>query len=251
MNTDSSAPETVRPESADVSAVHDVWSHLRLWPVAALGLAADLASKWWAFTYLPSDPAASRDLIPRLLSFRRTLNDGALFGLGKGLWFVFIIASILALGFVWYLFSQSERNRRSLHVALALILAGAMGNLYDRAFVFADVVRTSRGSFAGIITRETGSFIELGTYPDGKTLQRFSRGKDDLTVKRHQGVVRDFIKVEPKFGFDLWPWVFNVADVLLVVGVALLLLNFWWERREARSRAAGPSGGDLPVVGSS
>ena len=62
-------------------------------------------------------------------------------------------------------------------------------------------------------------------------------------LRRRQGVVRDFIKVEPKFGrFELWPWVFNVADALLVAGVALLLLNFWWERREARAHASGAAG---------
>jgi lipoprotein signal peptidase len=247
-------PETsgVSPVSASsaLSAVGDIWSHLRLWPVAALGLFADLWSKHWAFTHLPSEPGAARELIPRLLSFRRTLNDGALFGLGKGLWLVFIVASILALGFVWYLFSQSTRNRRSLHVALGLILAGAMGNLYDRAWVMADVVRTSHGSFTGIVLRQTDDIIDLGTYPDGRPLQRFNKKRDDVTVKR-QGVVRDFIKVEPKFGIELWPWVFNVADVLLVAGVALLLLNFWWERREARSHAAAASGEGPPVASSS
>lgn len=218
--------------------------------MAALGLAADLWSKQWAFSHLPAAPGASQDLIPRLLSFRRTLNDGALFGLGKGLWLVFIVASILALAFVWYLFAQSTRDRRSLHVALALILAGAMGNLYDRAFVMADVVRTNRGSFTGVIVRETDRFIDLGTYPDGKPFQRFNKQRDDVTLKR-QGVVRDFIKVEPKFGFELWPWVFNVADVLLVAGVGLLLLNFWWERRQARSHDAGATGEGSPLAGSS
>jgi lipoprotein signal peptidase len=249
VHDDPSVSETARPEAADDSATHDVWSHLRLWPVAALGLAADLWSKQWAFTHLPSDPMGARELIPRLLSFRRTLNEGALFGLGKGLWLVFIIASVLALAFVWYLFAQSTRDRRSLHVALALILAGAMGNLYDRAWVLADVVRTNRGSFTGIVLRETKDYVELGTYPDGKPLQRFDKRRDGVTIK-HQGVVRDFIKIEPKFGIELWPWVFNVADVLLVAGVALLLLNFWRERREARSHGSGTSSENSPLAGS-
>jgi len=250
VDNESSPARAARPALAEVSAARDPWSHLRLWPVAALGLAADLWSKHWAFTRLPPEPASGWELIPRLVSFRRTLNDGALFGLGRGLWLVFIIASVLALAFVWYLFSQSTRDRRSLHVALGLILAGAMGNLYDRAFVLADVVRTDRGSFTGIVLRETGTFVDLGTYPDRKPLRRFDKTQENLTI-RHQGVVRDFIKVEPKFGFELWPWVFNVADVLLVAGVALLLLNFWWERREARLHAAGASGEGTPLAGSS
>ncbi len=56
-----------------------------------------------------------------------------------------------------------------------------------------------------------------------------------------QGVVRDFIKMEPQIPIgkgrriDIWPWVFNIADVLLVVGVAMLMLNFWKERRAAQA----------------
>jgi lipoprotein signal peptidase len=201
--------------------------------MAALGLAADLWTKHWAFTHLDPQAAGGRQLIPRLVGFRRTLNDGALFGLGKGLWVVFIIASVLALGFVWYLFSQSTRDRRSLHVALGLILAGALGNLYDRAFVLADVVRTSHGTFAGTIVSADGADpIRMVTYPDGRPLAVIHR-RDVISIK-HQGVVRDFIKVEPEIGIELWPWVFNIADVLLVIGVGLLLLNFYWERRELR-----------------
>ncbi len=248
MSQDPSVTEPLAAESssATASAVRDVASHLRLWPIAVAGLALDLWTKHWAFTHLDPRPNEALQVIPRLLSFRRTLNDGALFGLGKGLWAVFLVASVLALGFVWYLFSQSTRDRRSLHVALALILAGALGNLYDRAFVIVDVVRTRHGNYTGIIVRETEHTVDLGTYPDKKLVQRFHRDVDGATVKR-QGVVRDFIKVEPRFGIELWPWVFNVADVLLVVGVGLLLLNFWWERRAAHRQTAGGGQPTVPV----
>ena len=202
-------------------------------------------TKQWAFSAL--DPTASLPVIPRLLSFRRTLNEGALFGLGKGLWLVFIAASVLALGFVWYLFSQSTRDRRSLHVALGLILAGALGNLYDRSFVMADVVRTNRGTCIGLAEWK-GDTVEVGSWPDRKVIQRFHRTADGVSVRR-QGVVRDFIKVEAKFGFELYPWVFNVADALLVVGVGLLLLNFWWDRREAQpARVGGTSRPTTPAA---
>jgi lipoprotein signal peptidase len=227
--------QTTSPTQS-LSAVHDLSSHLRLWPVAAAGLALDLWSKWWAFTHLDPDPRHAMTVVPGLVTFRRTLNDGALFGLGKGLWIVFILASIAALAFVWYLFAHSTRDRRSLHVGLAMILAGALGNLYDRAFVVTDVVRTDRGSEAGIVLDETEHYIELATWPDKRLVRRIPRSVNP--VVQRQGVVRDFIKIEPQFGWiEIWPWVFNVADVLLVVGVALLLLNFWWDRRAARSVA--------------
>ena len=41
--------------------------------------------------------------------------------------------------------------------------------------------------------------------------------------------------------FDIWPWVFNIADSLLVFGVALLMLNFWRERKHENTVAQTPS----------
>ena len=55
-------------------------SHLRLWLVAAVGLTADLWSKHWAFTEL--SPGRGEVVIPHLMRFQRSLNTGALFGLG-------------------------------------------------------------------------------------------------------------------------------------------------------------------------
>ena len=237
LRADPAKPEAAGTASGLPSAARDFASHLRLWPVAAVGLALDLWSKQWAFTRL--GPNEAWQIVPRLLSFRRTLNDGALFGLGKGLWLVFIVASVVAVGFVWYLFAHSTRDRRSLHVALALILAGALGNLYDRAFVMADIVQTGRGRELGNVVGETDEFVLMAPWPDSSPVRRILK-TSDLVIRR-QGVVRDFIKIEPRFGVDLWPWVFNVADVLLVIGVGLLLWNFWWERRAGCSQAADVS----------
>jgi lipoprotein signal peptidase len=223
------------------SAIGDVWSHLRLWPIAVIGLAADLWTKHWAFTRLGPDEGWV--VIPYVMSFRRSLNSGALFGMGKGLTPLFIVASVLALGFVLYLFAHSTRNRRTLHIALALVLGGALGNLYDRAFMVADVVKyTLKGqtvTSVGLIMEETASHILLAPWPEGETDRPIRVSKALNPEKRQQGVVRDFIKMEPKIGsFEWWPWVFNIADSLLVVGVGLLMLNFWWDRKAEQAQRA-------------
>ncbi len=225
-----------RPESA----IRNLASHVRFWLPAAILLFVDLWSKDWAFANLSSDEG--RIIIPGFLEFRRSLNDGAVFGSFTGYVGVFILASLFALGFVFYLFANSTRWQRSLHVALAMILAGAIGNLYDRAFVKADIVRyrddsRQRNSVIGTLIGEpTGEKIRLGDWPDGRNPRPYATS--EVTLHR-QGVVRDFIKFIPKFpsswsrvgGFDLWPWVFNVADAALVVGVALLLLNCFFDRK--------------------
>jgi len=230
--------------SPDGPAWQDLASHLRLWPTAVICVAIDLWTKWWAFTHLDDGPAGSPGivLIPHVMSLRRSLNAGALFGLGKGLTPVFIAASILALAFVVFLFVHSNRRRRSLHVGLALVLAGALGNLYDRAFVRADIVRytidgrTYTEAVKVIESNDRG--LVVGTWPDGDH-RRFipRRYAPEVSVR---GVVRDFIKMEPRFTvagrtIEIWPWVFNLADVWLVIGVGLLMLNFWLDHKVERT----------------
>lgn len=242
------------------SAWRHARSHARLWMMAAIGLALDLWTKHLAFTRLDLDPAAeSGVVIPNIMAFRRSLNPGALFGLGKGLVPIFILASILALGFVLYLFMHSTRERRSLHVGLGLVLAGALGNLYDRTFVIADVVKApDRGRMhhaAGKIVHESETHIwvlegafEAPTDPNGRPKITHTRRipKENAEIRR-QGVVRDFIKMEPRIGsFQVWPWVFNLADAWLVIGVGLLMLNFWWDRKAEQQHAAAANTASQP-----
>ena len=234
------------------SARWDLRSHLRLWPLAAAALTLDLWSKHWAFSHLEAgSSSAGLVIIPQVMSFRRSLNAGALFGLGKGLTPVFIAASVVALLFVFFLFIHSGRDRRSLHLALGLVLAGALGNLYDRAFMIADVVRYPLDGHTRMeacrVIGWNDSGVVIGTWPDG--------GPPQLTISRQyqprihqQGVVRDFIKMEPRFTvagvtIEVWPWVFNVADMLLVAGVGLLLLNFWWDRKAEKAARLAPQAG--------
>lgn len=225
-------------------AFRDMASHLRLWLVAVLGLGADLWTKNWAFSHLK--PLEKVVIVPNLVSFQRSLNTGALFGLGKGWTPLFIVASVLALLFVLSLFISSTRERRSLHVALGLVLAGALGNLYDRAFQIADVVSwTAKGQqyrIEGRLLEQTPHQWVVGHWPEKYAVWQKIPTSWEPGV-RQQGVVRDFVKMEPKIpigsrAIELWPWVFNVADVLLVAGVGLLLLNFWWDRRAAAGSRA-------------
>jgi len=218
----------------------DVLSQVRFWLLAGAAVAFDLWSKQWAFTTLRSNEI--QPLIRGIIDLRRSLNDGAVFGSFTGHTMVFVAASVAALAFVVFLFAQSLRTQWSLHVALALILAGALGNLYDRAVVKADVVSytTSDGhpeSRIGVIVNDPNSpIISLGDWPDRGNEQKFVRSS--VSVQR-QGVVRDFIKFVPRFpswvprmgGRDIWPWVFNVADSALVCGVAILVLHTWLDRR--------------------
>lgn len=71
-------------------------------------------------------------VVPGLLSFRLTLNTGAVFGTGKGGRPFFIGVSILAVIVILVLVYRSPADARLHRIGLALIFGGAMGNLYDR-----------------------------------------------------------------------------------------------------------------------
>ena len=217
--------------SCKESAVCDGWSHMRLWFCAVVGLAADLWSKHWAFTSL--EIGENRTVVSGFLDLQLSLNPGALFGMGAGMAVLFIVASIIALGFVLYLFAGTSREHRAIHLALGMILAGALGNLYDRAFTQYDMVEVKATgdrpawSVIGELEGDSeGNVITMRPWisPDAPVV--LSRDMIDGDVVRI-GVVRDFLKFTTKVGGrEIWPWIFNVADVLLVVGVALLMLSY-------------------------
>jgi len=130
------------------------------------------------------------------LGIRLTLstNPGVVFGLPMPRWLVVVttIVTVIALS---AFFAFSPAGHRWLHIGKALILAGALGNLYDR--------------------------MATTVYLPG--LEPISQQ------------VRDFLD------FSAWgyPWIFNVADVWLVVGVAMVML-YWWLHPDHR-KAKAPS----------
>jgi signal peptidase II len=152
----------------------------------AAGLLVDLWTKVLSFRRLVTDfyqvgetvHVNSRDVsfIPGWLHFHATVNQGAVFGLGQGRRWLFVVVSILAIAFLTYLFSASGRQRFYQFV-LGMLLAGVLGNMYDRIF---------------------------------------------------HGYVRDMIYALPGWKWpgtsvDVFPWIFNVADSLLCVGVFLMI----------------------------
>jgi lipoprotein signal peptidase len=243
-------------EEAHSSAITHLPSHLRLWVFAGGILALDLWSKSWIFQNLA--PSETSEIIPHVIVFQRQLNDGAVFGSLTGMVGLFVVASLFALAFVAVLFVSSSIKQRFLHIALGMILAGALGNLFDRAFIHADIAVFQSGTkIIGKVVEESSDSdtIRIGPWPEGDAARIFPRS--ELVELKHQGVVRDFIKFVPRFprwvpilgGVEVWPWVFNVADAALVVGVAILLVCFWAERRRSHAvrRAATKKEAATPV----
>lgn len=251
------APAHAAPAAALKSALLHAPSHLRFWLLAVGGIALDLWSKEWAFHAL-RQAGAPLVLIPHVLSFQLMFNPGALFGIGHGQTALFLVASVVALGLVLWMFAQSSPRQRALHVALGGVVAGALGNMYDRVYVQLvpyPVPFTAATRYYERI--DEGDTTILREYPYAAT-QNERRLTGDLRQRLPEtlGYVRDFIKINSTVGGrELWPWVFNVADMLLVGGVGILAIQLLRERRPQKEAAAElavparPAGSDQPGAG--
>ncbi len=192
-------------------------------------LVADLASKYAAFGYVAGVPVVVDSLdptrviqrgdplrlpvdhqpvvvLPGILSLKLTTNTGAVFGIGKGGKWFFVLVSIGAVGMLGWFFARSRGDAWVMHAALALTLAGALGNLYDR-------VRYNA-------VRDMLWMLPEATLPFGLRWPGMSGGHGSDQV---------------------WPWIFNIADAALVVGVVTLVLVTWWH--ELRSKRTARSAG--------
>lgn len=210
MNT---TPQGADPGAMPASRCTRAWVFLLI--ATAVSLAADLVTKSIAFQSVAGSPVIVRRedvlaggqlgrLIPahepvvviaQLLEFKLVLNPGAVFGIGAGKRVVFIAFTGAALAFGLWMFARWTRAKdRWAHVGVALLLAGGLGNLYDR-LVF--------GCVRDFIHPLPGVQIPFGLSWPGRS------GPGST---------------------ELWPYVSNVADLWLIVGIGLLLIHSWFDK---------------------
>lgn len=127
------------------AAVTDLRSHLRFWITVAGGVGTDLVSKRLAWHYLgaPSHNGThggSTDLLPGWVELVTSNNPGVVFGIDFSntlgpTWgpLLTILLTAATCGLVFYLFASASRRHWGTHILTGLVLAGAIGNLYDRA----------------------------------------------------------------------------------------------------------------------
>jgi signal peptidase II len=106
------------------------------WAIALGGMAFDLSTKSIIFDRVGPPPAPAVTLVPDILELHTSQNTGALWGFGSGLpqsSKLFAALSVVAAILICYwLFFMGAASSTVLTVALALIMAGALGNCYDR-----------------------------------------------------------------------------------------------------------------------
>jgi signal peptidase II len=105
--------------------------------IAALGCAADLITKQLVFAWRGSPHVLERQSIWWLwepfIGIETAVNTGALFGVGGGWGRFFALLSIAAaIAIPVWLFYFRAATSAWLTVALSCVMAGILGNLYDR-----------------------------------------------------------------------------------------------------------------------
>ena len=159
--------------------------------MTTIGLVVDLVSKAIAVDRLA--PNRTYRFIPNYLHFTYVENFGAVFGQGQGYRWLFVAVSIGAIAFLVYLYAQSN-GRRFYQFLLGMLLAGVLGNMYDR--VRFGYVRDMIHALPGVY------------WPDA--------------VAKHLP--------DTMAGGGVFPWVFNIADSFLCVGIFLMIVYSMFAR---------------------
>ncbi|MEM1185053.1 MAG: signal peptidase II [Planctomycetota bacterium] len=203
----SSAGDTPRPPVRTALTSPVAW--ILLLVTIVIGLASDLWTKHVAFERVAGDPVVVLredvleshksgvglgvlipphdpiEAIPNALNFTLVLNPGAVFGIGAGKRWVFVGFTVAAIAFAGWMFAKWTGPRdRWAHAAIGLLVAGGLGNLYDR-ITFACV--------RDFIHPLPGWKLPFGI--------QWPNGSDEV-----------------------WPYVSNVADAYLMLAIGILLI---------------------------
>jgi signal peptidase II len=142
-------------------------------------------------------------VVPSGLEITAVANQGAAMGLGQGRKTLFVLVSVAAILVLFYFFAHSD-GRRFYQVVLGLLLAGVLGNLYDR--LVHGYVRDMIHVFPGVYWSDIHSSL-------------------------------------PRV--ELFPWVFNLADVFLCIGVPAVLLVGLFSGEDVQEQEEPPVSGQV------
>ncbi|NUP10336.1 MAG: signal peptidase II [Polyangiaceae bacterium] len=173
-------------------------------------LALDLGTKEWAVKRL-SDTSDTIVVVKNYFHLNLAQNKGGAWGLLGDqpdhirLPFFFLISAI-AVVFIVSLYRKLEKNQVALKWALPLVLGGALGNFVDR-----------------VRHQYVVDFIDwFYINAEGRALLDAGKSTYEKVTSSHQLS-------------NHWP-TFNIADVWIVVGVGLMVIDMFTPRAKARTR---------------
>jgi len=179
-------------------------------------LVLDQVFKFWIKTHMMI--GQEYQVIGNWFLLHFTENEGMAFGMsiggefGKLILSIFRIIAVGAIGYYLYHLGKKKANF-GLMLAIALILAGALGNIIDSAFY-------------GLIFSHS-SYHTVATFlPEDGGYSNFLYGKvvDMLYFPLIKGNFPDWLPIWGGQDFIFFRPVFNIADSSITIGVSLLLI---------------------------
>lgn len=170
--------------------------------VSIVSLVSDVGTKLWAEKKLGDYPGYVT-LIDNHLMFVLAKNKGGAWGLLQGESEnvrrpFFLLVSVAAIAFIVTLYRRLQPRQHALKWGLPLVLGGALGNVFDRI--------------------RYGFVIDFIDY------------RADWIRKMNELIAKNYPK---HIVTDHWP-TFNVADIAICVGVALMAIDMLTARRGKR-----------------
>jgi len=178
--------------------------------VSIVSLVADVVTKLWAEKKLEGYPGYV-NVMENHLMFVLAKNKGGAWGLLQGQSEnvrrpFFLLVSVAAIAFIVTLYRRLQPRQHALKWGLPLVLGGALGNVFDRI--------------------RYGYVIDFIDY------------RADWIKKLNELIQR---KYPGHIVTDHWP-TFNVADIAICVGVALMAVDMLTSRRGKK-----PESADVPI----
>jgi signal peptidase II len=194
-------------------AVNEKPSRRLLIAVGVLAAILDLVTKWWVFEAI-QEFSGGRPVIDGLLSLQPVRNSAGPWSLGLGwefLRFALPAVSVLAVVVIGRIFLNTDPRDRMKGLGLALILGGALGNLWDRVHAMLDPASVGVRDFILV----HGVWFHAG---------------------------------DRAWRFWEWTWgrnfpAFNLADTWITVGVVLVAWRILFEMRSDAAAGARPAAG--------
>jgi signal peptidase II len=186
--------------------------------IILLILIADQVLKIWVKTSMLIGSRGEITVLGDWFILHFTENEGMAFGMkfggefGKITLSIFRIIAVMAIG--WYLYRLTKRDAPfGFVLSIALILAGALGNIIDSAFY-------------GMIFSESTFHEVARIFPEEGGYSSFLHGKvvDMFYFPVITGYYPDWFPFWGGSEFIFFRPVFNIADSSITVGVSILIL---------------------------
>lgn len=177
--------------------------------VAIIMFLLDQGTKQWVINTMPitvdttsqtfsSHP--SYKFLP-FLWFTHVVNFGAAWSIFYGKRFtLLLLAGCISLGVIYFEFTSRKYRTKTLSAAIGFIMAGAAGNIFDRA--------------------------RMGYVTDFFDLRWAWADTNPITIMGHKFF-------EFKEGYNIFP-IWNVADMSIDAGIALLIIYFFFQEHKIK-----------------